>query len=245
MRKNISLAAVAAGTMLATGALGCATDDDIDTAESVPHLDNIQVKAGSVFVAPDFNLALSFRTHNGELVRDNGFAAKGAVFIGTAALDNTKAVRPMDWMFELRNTDGTMVSTDLFGCRGFHVASNGAIDGVAAATGADGKSCSHIISKLPGSGDVLVNLMPFANVKANHGGLMVYQVAAAPKAKKFPVAAPMMGTFTVKAATDDQTCVCGDGMVEEPEDCDDGNTADGDGCSRDCVTETVTGTLPE
>lgn len=37
----------------------------------------------------------------------------------------------------------------------------------------------------------------------------------------------------------DENCpVCGNGVVETGEDCDDGNTVDGDGCSSTCVTET-------
>ncbi|MCW5804055.1 MAG: DUF4215 domain-containing protein [Deltaproteobacteria bacterium] len=33
--------------------------------------------------------------------------------------------------------------------------------------------------------------------------------------------------------------VCGNGQLESPEQCDDGNTADGDGCSSTCTTETA------
>ena len=35
---------------------------------------------------------------------------------------------------------------------------------------------------------------------------------------------------------DDFDC-CGDGFVQFPEDCDDGNVADGDGCSAECLHE--------
>lgn len=31
--------------------------------------------------------------------------------------------------------------------------------------------------------------------------------------------------------------VCGDGVLAESEDCDDGNTISGDGCSDDCIQE--------
>lgn len=36
--------------------------------------------------------------------------------------------------------------------------------------------------------------------------------------------------------------VCGNGMIQSGEQCDDGNTASGDGCSSTCQTETVSGT---
>src|SRR5262249_33963381 len=42
-------------------------------------------------------------------------------------------------------------------------------------------------------------------------------------------------------ANNDNDCapVCGNGVVESGEQCDDGNTTDGDGCSHDCQTEVV------
>jgi prepilin-type N-terminal cleavage/methylation domain-containing protein len=39
--------------------------------------------------------------------------------------------------------------------------------------------------------------------------------------------------------------VCGNGQVEANEQCDDGNTIDGDGCSASCQTETPSGTLQD
>ena len=35
--------------------------------------------------------------------------------------------------------------------------------------------------------------------------------------------------------------LCGDGVVDDGEDCDDGNTVDGDGCSAVCTTEAPAG----
>lgn len=43
------------------------------------------------------------------------------------------------------------------------------------------------------------------------------------------------GDFTLDIDVD--TAVCGNGIGEQPEGCDDGNTADGDGCSATCVLE--------
>ncbi|MBX3156199.1 MAG: DUF4215 domain-containing protein [Deltaproteobacteria bacterium] len=39
--------------------------------------------------------------------------------------------------------------------------------------------------------------------------------------------------------------VCGNGQLESPEQCDDGNTADGDGCSSTCTTETTVCSLKD
>ena len=39
--------------------------------------------------------------------------------------------------------------------------------------------------------------------------------------------------------------VCGNGVVENTEECDDGNTADGDGCSANCTVEEPENDVPE
>ncbi len=41
------------------------------------------------------------------------------------------------------------------------------------------------------------------------------------------------------------TPTCGDGLVEEPEECDDGNLTDGDGCDSNCLSECGDGLLQE
>jgi cysteine-rich repeat protein len=46
------------------------------------------------------------------------------------------------------------------------------------------------------------------------------------------LAALASGSSTAAVAS-----VCGDGIVDPPETCDDGNVADGDGCSAECRTE--------
>jgi cysteine-rich repeat protein len=238
MTKNFSWLAIATGTMLAAGAIGCATDDELDTAESVPQIDSIKVKPSGVFVAPDFNLALAFRTKTGAKIDGNLFAAKGDVFVTTSAIEAGKTVRPMDWMFQVRNSDGTVISTDLARCRLFHVGTTGRIDSIASAVDAYGNACDHMTSKLA-TGEMLVNLLPFANVKTTAANRMVFTIAAAPKTKFFPEKAPLVGTFAVQLTTtdDDHTCTCGDGTVDDGEQCDDSNTSDGDGCSHDCMTE--------
>ena len=52
-------------------------------------------------------------------------------------------------------------------------------------------------------------------------------------------------SFELDIAIDDfqvtQESVCGDGMLEAPEVCDDGNTMDGDGCSADCLSDETCG----
>lgn len=48
------------------------------------------------------------------------------------------------------------------------------------------------------------------------------------------------------AGTDDECTCCGDGIVQASEDCDDGNSINGDGCSSACLVETLlAGCSPE
>lgn len=44
-----------------------------------------------------------------------------------------------------------------------------------------------------------------------------------------------------KIAIPDAGPVCGDGVAQNPEDCDDGNEIDGDGCSSSCMSEIICG----
>jgi uncharacterized repeat protein (TIGR03806 family) len=45
------------------------------------------------------------------------------------------------------------------------------------------------------------------------------------------------GTATCTSGCTTRVPLCGDGLLTPPEACDDGNTADGDGCTSDCVVE--------
>jgi cysteine-rich repeat protein len=56
------------------------------------------------------------------------------------------------------------------------------------------------------------------------------------------VALPDEDLITLSIVTPVTTC--GDGLVELPEECDDGNTIDGDGCASDCTIEPITKTVP-
>lgn len=52
--------------------------------------------------------------------------------------------------------------------------------------------------------------------------------------KAFALVALMVGIFFVCGAPG---YYCGDGILTPPEECDDGNMLDGDGCSANCTTE--------
>ena len=57
-----------------------------------------------------------------------------------------------------------------------------------------------------------------------------------------------VGTYSFESASDDEALVddyltystlCGNGILEAGEECDDGNTVNGDGCENDCTTSSV------
>ncbi|HIM03019.1 MAG TPA: DUF4215 domain-containing protein, partial [Myxococcales bacterium] len=51
------------------------------------------------------------------------------------------------------------------------------------------------------------------------------------------------GTDPTNASNFPGSAVCGDVVTEAPEECDDGNTTSGDGCSNVCVTEFCSDTI--
>ncbi|MFN8642957.1 MAG: DUF4215 domain-containing protein [Candidatus Binatia bacterium] len=50
-----------------------------------------------------------------------------------------------------------------------------------------------------------------------------------------PAADRIGGAFYIQDAVTCPAAVCGNGVVEPNEECDDGNTADGDACPATCV----------
>ena len=201
--KKFSFAAVAAGSILAAGAIGCGTDDETDV-EAGPRSTDVQVIPGSILTSPEWNARLEIVTGAGMKQRGNLFAQNGDVFIAMAPLDATMRVVPRDWMFEVRNGNGALVSTDDFQCRKFHVGFHGTIDRIGVATNNAGADCTHLFTRLQ-DGTVFVNLMPFANVKSGSDGLMRFSIATAPLAKKFPEK-PLDATFTVVTPGETPPC---------------------------------------
>lgn len=57
------------------------------------------------------------------------------------------------------------------------------------------------------------------------------------KTKLLPIISIIFAAITVSCDFDDLTNFCGDGMLDTNEECDDGNTVNGDGCSSTCKKE--------
>lgn len=192
---------------------------------------------------------------DGSAVNHNHYAAKADVYLdggpsggspsGAAALDEG------DYYFQVTDPSGkVLLSSDAIECRRIHVNDDGVIDAVVGA-------CRHVTGidqDQAALGAITVQLMPYANTP-NPGG--VYKVWVTPVGAYvgggysagvsygFVPAFSKTDVFKVDELVveppeppDGNECgECGDGHVDGTEQCDDGNTTSGDGCSATCQTE--------
>jgi cysteine-rich repeat protein len=225
---------VIAGAAMALAVAGCATQDNTnddpvvqssDADESAP----ADVGTSDASDEPDlYPLAyFSFTTATGEDPEPYGIFAnrEDVYFIATRQQGDPRDIEPADYIFEVIAEGGPngfeQGSTDDEACRRFHVDIEGNVDHVYAANG-----CEHPFT-VTADGKLRVKLAPYN---------------WAPIASGYE-----LGTYCVSfRRTDglggDAPCfnvwgACGDGSVTGNEACDDGNTADGDGCSATCQTE--------
>jgi cysteine-rich repeat protein len=141
-------------------------------------------------------------------------------------------VVPGDFYFDVTSGGGAAAvpgSLDDRSCRRVHIDSDGNIDQVYA--GLDG--CQHpFVADPTGRGKLLVQIGPFRQSAIDpNGNNSLYCVS-------FERVTPIAGG----GSPPDGYCFfvfgsCGDGIVSAAEACDDGNTADGDGCSAVCAVE--------
>jgi cysteine-rich repeat protein len=193
--------------------------------------------------------AIFTTTANGSRTDANIYAAKEDVYLdggpGEHAPARSAALAEGDYYFQVTDPSGkTLLSQDPVECRSFHVSADGVI--VAANRGPGG--CEHLTGidqDHAELGAITIQLMPYADTP-NPGG--EYKAWATPvddydaSADRFHGFVPRFSktdNFKVRAVvTPPPPPVCGNGVVEEGELCDDGNTTDGDGCSSTCQTET-------
>jgi len=193
---------------------------------------------------------------NGTVVNGNIYASKDAVYLdggpGPNAPPTAAGLPEGDYYFQVTDPSGhTLLSTDAIGCREFHVSSDGVITAVVVSGCEHATGIDQDHSEL---GAITVQLMPYDDTP-NPGG--EYKVWATPvasygvsKENRFGFVPRFSKTdnFKVRVATpicdgrlvngDCETKhVCGDGVVDTNEQCDDGNTTNGDGCSADCMIE--------
>lgn len=138
------------------------------------------------------------------------------------------------FVFRVLDLQGNLLSSDHPSCRRFHVNEFGRIDEVLAGVDFDGSPCVHAAG-VADNNTLVPQLVPFGDAPVDAEGLMQYRVEVSPagvSASKYALSA----AFSVVAPVDEP--VCGNGVVEEGEACDDGNDIDHDGCTNACTADT-------
>lgn len=194
--------------------------------------------------------AIFTTTADGSRVNANIYTAKEDVYLdggpGPNAPAKAAGLPEGDYYFQVTNPNGRiLLSSDDISCRSFHVNDAGVIDLVYRGD----SDCVHqtgIDQDHAADGAITIQLMPYADTP-NPGG--VYKVWVTPVGDYDPDQTRTHGFVPSDTKTDNFKVVrvvqpppppppaCGDGTVDAGEQCDDGNTTDGDGCSANCTTE--------
>lgn len=184
--------------------------------------------------------AIFTTTADGSRVDANIYAAKPDVYLdggpGDGAPSSAAALPEGDYYFQVTDPSGKHVlSLDDVECRRIHIDGSGVID-----VAYPGPGCQHVTGVDLDHGSLTVQLMPYADTP-NHGGeykAWVTPVGDLGEDGEFVDRFSKKDNFKVRAPDDDeQPPSCGNGVLEQGEQCDDGNTSDGDGCSATCQTE--------
>lgn len=179
---------------------------------------------------------------DGTRVNHNIYDAKEDVYLdggpGNNAPSGAAALPAGNYYFQVTSPSGkTLLSTDPIECREFHVDASGVISSV------PNMACSHLTGIDVDNNGITVQLMPYDDTP-NPGGeykVWVTDVDDYDPGKGkygFIPADSKTDNFKVRAEErEDKPPCCGNGVLEAGEDCDDGNTANGDGCSSLCRLE--------
>src|SRR6185295_15808003 len=100
----------------------------------------------------------------------------------------------------------------------------------------------HVTGVDQDHGAVTIQLMPYADTPNPGGEYKAWATPVADYNGEFVNRFSKTDNFKVRSEVTPPpppppTPCCGNGIVEEGEQCDDGNTASGDGCSSTCQTE--------
>jgi cysteine-rich repeat protein len=176
-------------------------------------------------------------TVDGARVADDSYGARADVYLAGSPGEHAAAPAAGDYYFAVTDPSGTRVlSSDDVSCRRIRISGNGVI----AEVHRDASGCAHaqgVDLHRAERGAITVQLMPF-DVSPNDE-YAVWVIPVADYDGSFVHTGAMHDKFKVKPAPPQ---VCGNGTVEAVEageQCDDGNTADGDGCSASCTIETA------
>jgi cysteine-rich repeat protein len=174
-------------------------------------------------------------TVDGARVVDNTHAARSDVYLAASPDDHAAMTSADDYYFAVTDPGGThILSSDDASCRKIRISGDGVIVEVYRAPGCEhARGVDHDHSKFAA---ITVQLMPFDVTPDPSGEYSVWIIPEADYDGSFAHTAARYDRFKVISTTPP---VCGNGTVEPGEQCDDGNTTSGDGCSATCTVETL------
>lgn len=209
-------------------AASCTEEGQIEQVE-----DDASALTGAVFTT----------LSDGTRVNHNIYDAKEDVYLdggpGSSAPAGAAALPEGDYYFQVTDPSGKiLLSTfDPVECRQFHVDATGVISSV------PNNGCAHATGVDADHGGLTVQLMPYDDTPNRGGEYKVWVTNVddyVPGQGKhgFVAADSKTDNFKVRAGSrEERPPCCGNGVVEQYEECDDGNTVNGDGCSALCRRE--------
>jgi cysteine-rich repeat protein len=220
------------------GACGQLADEDPDVTEEQPSVDEPD-PVDPVDPTPQ-GAEFRFFTSLESGVPENGFSNIRDAFLDA---NGSLGVAPGDYYFSVtyevcapgQNQDQFFPEQSPAPCRTFGVGANGTITR-GTPVELDGTSCGRLRGTDAASGGITLQLMPFEQHPYACGTFVTYVLPAG--AIDHPTNAVATLFFTAPPPdTLPPGPVCGNGVKEDGEHCDDGNEADHDGCSATCEHE--------
>ncbi len=199
--------------------------------------------AGQAAWVPPVTGAIFTTTADGSRVDANIYAAKGDVYLdggpGPGGPAQAGALVDGDYYFQVTDPSGkVLLSTDDIECRKFRM--HGWV--IVEAYSGPGE-CQHVtgIDQDHASlGAITIQLMPYADTPNPGGEYKVWAIPVRDTTGEFTQRFSKTDNFKVLAPPPPPppSPCCGNGILETGEECDDGNTVSGDGCSSTCQIET-------
>ena len=217
------------------GACGQLADEDPNVTEEQPTADAPAEPADPAPQGAEFR----FSTALEDGTPNNSFADINDAFL---AARGSLGVAPGDYFFSVtyevcvpgQNQDQFFPQESPEPCRTFGVGANGTITRGTPAE-LDGESCGRLRGTDAVTGGITLQLMPFERHMHACGIYVVYVVPAGLIAHPTTAVATLF--FNAPSPEPVPGPVCGNGVKEDGEHCDDGNEADHDGCSATCEHE--------